>query len=247
MLVARGAGPPPSYRTIEGAGVNTLVDLGSGARTLVTRSPVFGYSRGVGAVRRQRQRGGVGILRSLGVRLSPIRRPSHVGCLRGGARVLDSRALRARRTDPSDLVGNGGHRALRCGIGDGLALWDVTPALEGTPLVRAFIASAWRPSARRGQTYHLPPAPSSRAIPAFADRGVPARQVDGRPAEPRWSPCGCLSTAACAGIPGSATPGAPALRPITPEPAGDARAADAGRRGGGARDSLVRTLDAATG
>ena len=59
--------------------------------------------------------------------------------------MLGSRVyVRRRGRDPEDLVGVVSLEL--CGIGDSLALWDVTPALEGTPLVRAWIAPR-RPSA----------------------------------------------------------------------------------------------------
>jgi Zn-dependent M28 family amino/carboxypeptidase len=62
-----------------------------------------------------------------------------------------------------------------CGIGDSLALWDVTPAIADTPLVQAWIAAAEALGYRRDETYHL-----ATPVPFFgsdhrplADRGVP--------------------------------------------------------------------------
>lgn len=86
--------------------------------------------------------------------------------------MLGSRVY-ARRTDPGDLIGVVSLEL--CGIGDSLALWDVTPALAGTPLVRAFIAAVEALGYRRDETYHLAtPVPffASDHRP-FADRGVP--------------------------------------------------------------------------
>ena len=63
-----------------------------------------------------------------------------------------------------------------CGIGDSLALWDVTPALADTPLLRAWIGAVEGLGYRRDESYHLAePVPffGSDHRP-FADRGVPA-------------------------------------------------------------------------
>ena len=87
--------------------------------------------------------------------------------------MLGSRVYVRRTTDPGDLMGVVSLEL--CGIGDSLALWDVTPALEGTPLVRAFIAAVEALGYRRDETYHLAaPVPffASDHRP-FADRGVP--------------------------------------------------------------------------
>lgn len=86
--------------------------------------------------------------------------------------MLGSRVY-ARRTDLGGLLGVLSLEL--CGIGDTLALWDVTPALQGTALVGAFVAAVDALGYRRDETYHLAePVPffGSDHRP-FADRGVP--------------------------------------------------------------------------
>lgn len=86
--------------------------------------------------------------------------------------MLGSRVY-VRRNPPENLVGVLSLEL--CGIGDSLALWDVTPALARTPLVHAFVAAAEALGYRRDETYHL-----AERIPffgsdhrPFVDRGVP--------------------------------------------------------------------------
>ena len=89
--------------------------------------------------------------------------------------MLGSRA-HVRRRDAAAPRGSSWVVSLElCGIGDSLALWDVSPALEQTDLVRAFVATVEALGYRRDQTYHLgEPVPffGSDHRP-FVDRGVP--------------------------------------------------------------------------
>jgi hypothetical protein len=162
------------YRTIEGAGVNLLVDLGPGPRTLMLAAHHDAVPGSPGA---NDNAAAVGILRALGARLAahpPRRLRVRLAFFGGEERaMLGSRVYARRTTDPGDLVGVVSLEL--CGIGDSLALWDVTPALEGTPLVRACIAAVEALGYRRDETYHLAaPVPffASDHRP-FADRGVP--------------------------------------------------------------------------
>jgi aminopeptidase YwaD len=174
--VLRAAGLPvrrTPYRTVEGAGVNLFVDLGAGPRTLLLAAHHDAVPGSPGA---NDNAAAVGILRALGLRLlgaPPARLRVRLGFFGGEERaMLGSRAY-ARRTDLRDLVGIVSLEL--CGIGDSLALWDVTPALETTPLVRAFIQTVEALGYRRDETYHLAaPVPffGSDHRP-FADRGVP--------------------------------------------------------------------------
>jgi hypothetical protein len=172
----RAAGLPVSrhpYRTLEGGGVNLFVDIGPGPRTLMLASHHDAVPGSPGA---NDNAAGVGILCSLGVRLladPPRGLRVRLGFFGGEERaMLGSRAY-VRRADLEPLVGVLSLEL--CGIGDSLALWDVTPALETTPLVRAFVAGVEALGYRRDETYHLAePVPffGSDHRP-FADRGVP--------------------------------------------------------------------------
>ena len=162
------------YRTVEGAGVNLFVDLGSGARTLILAAHHDAVPGSPGA---NDNAAAVGILRALGARLvrdPPRRLRVRLGFFGGEERAMLGSRVYVRRTDPGDLVGVMSLEL--CGIGDSLALWDVTPTLERTPLVRAWVAAAEALGYRRDETYHLgAPVPffGSDHRP-FADRGVPA-------------------------------------------------------------------------
>jgi hypothetical protein len=161
------------YRTVEGAGVNLFVDLGSGPRTLLLAAHHDAVPGSPGA---NDNAAAVGILRALGVRLladRPRRLRVRLGFFGGEERAMLGSRVYVRRTDPGDLVGVLSLEL--CGIGDSLALWDVTRALEGTPLVRAWIAAVEALGYRRDETYHLAePVPffGSDHRP-FVDRGVP--------------------------------------------------------------------------
>lgn len=162
-----------SYRTLEGAGVNFFVDLGPGPRTLLLAAHHDAVPGSPGA---NDNAAAVGILVALGRRLAldpPRRLRVRLAFFGGEERaMLGSRAY-ARRADLAALAGVVSLEL--CGVGDSLALWDVTPATEATPLVRAWVAAAEALGYRREETYHLAaPVPffGSDHRP-FADRGVP--------------------------------------------------------------------------
>jgi len=165
------------YRTVEGVGVNLFVDLGSGPRTLVLASHHDAVPGSPGA---NDNAAAVGILRALGARLltdPPRRLRVRLGFFGGEERAMLGSRVYVRRNDPAALARNlvGVVSLELCGIGDSLALWDVTPALERTALVRAFIATMEALGYRRDESYHLAePVPffGSDHRP-FADRGVP--------------------------------------------------------------------------
>ena len=178
--VLRAAGLPVDrqpYRTIEGAGVNLFVDLGPGPRTLVLAAHHDAVPGSPGA---NDNAAAVGILRALGTRLAthpPRRLRVRLGFFGGEERAMLGSRVYVRRQDPVALARSlvGVVSLELCGIGDSLALWDVTPALEGTTLIRAFVATLEALGYRRDETYHLAePVPffGSDHRP-FVDRGVP--------------------------------------------------------------------------
>jgi Zn-dependent M28 family amino/carboxypeptidase len=161
------------FRTVEGGGVNLFVDVGAGPRTLVLASHHDAVPGSPGA---NDNAAAVGILRALGVRLladPPRRLRVRLGFFAAEERAMLGSRVFVRRSPPHDVLGVVSLEL--CGIGDSLALWDVTPALEATPLVRAFVAAVEALGYRRDETYHLAePVPffGSDHRP-FADRGVP--------------------------------------------------------------------------
>jgi hypothetical protein len=174
--ILRAAGLPVAcqpYRSVEGAGVNFFVDVGSGPATLVLASHHDAVPGSPGA---NDNAAAVGILRAVGLRLladPPRRLRVRLAFFAGEERAMLGSRVHVRRADLTDLVGVLSLEL--CGIGDSLALWDATPALEATPLVRAFIAAVEALGYRRDETYHLAePVPffGSDHRP-FADRGVP--------------------------------------------------------------------------
>jgi Zn-dependent M28 family amino/carboxypeptidase len=178
--VLRAAGLPVErqpYRTIEGAGVNLVVDLGPGPRTLVLAAHHDAVPGSPGA---NDNAASVGILRALGLRLAarpPGRLRVRLGFFGGEERAMLGSRVYVRRNEPAALARSlvGVVSLELCGIGDSLALWDVTPALEATPLVRAWVATMEALGYRRDETYHLAePVPffGSDHRP-FADRGIP--------------------------------------------------------------------------
>jgi len=178
--VLRAAGFPVErqpYRTIEGAGVNLFVDLGAGPRTLMFASHHDAVPGSPGA---NDNAASVGILRALGLRLAadpPRRLRVRLGFFAGEERAMLGSRVYVRRNDPDALARTiiGVVSLELCGIGDSLALWDVTPALEATPLLQAWIATMNALGYRRDEGYHLAePVPffGSDHRP-FADRGVP--------------------------------------------------------------------------
>ena len=178
--VLRAAGLPVErepYRTVEGAGVNLFVDLGPGPRTLVLASHHDAVPGSPGA---NDNAAAVGILHALAARLTTAP-PRHLrvrlAFFAGEERAMLGSRVHVRRRDGAALVRDlvGVVSLELCGIGESLALWDVTPALEQTDLVRAFVATVEALGYRRDQTYHLAePVPffGSDHRP-FADRGVP--------------------------------------------------------------------------
>ena len=158
-------------------GVNLLVDLGAGPGTLVLAAHHDAVPGSPGA---NDNAASVGILRALGLRLAadpPRRLRVRLGFFGGEERAMLGSRVYVRRSDPDALARMivGVVSLELCGIGDSLALWDVTPALEATPLVRAWIATMQALGYRRDETYHLAePVPffGSDHRP-FADRGIP--------------------------------------------------------------------------
>ena len=128
----------------------------------------------------------MGILRALGARLladPPRRLRVRLGFFGGEERAMLGSRVYVRRADLGGLVGVVSLEL--CGIGDSLALWDVTPALEATPLIRAWIAAVEALGYRRDETYHLAePVPffGSDHRP-FVDRGVPGVGLTAIPRE----------------------------------------------------------------
>jgi hypothetical protein len=178
--VLRAAGLPVErqpYRTIEGAGVNLFVDVGPGPRTLVLAAHHDAVPGSPGA---NDNAAAVGILRALGVRLAahpPRQLRVRLGFFAGEERAMLGSRVYVRRQDPVALARSlvGVVSLELCGIGDSLALWDVTRALEGTALIRAFVATLEALGYRRDETYHLAePVPffGSDHRP-FVDRGIP--------------------------------------------------------------------------
>jgi peptidase M28-like protein len=161
------------YRTVEGAGVNLFAEVGSGSRVLL----LAGHHDAVpGSPGANDNAAAVGILLALGERL--VREPPRQLTVRlaifGDEErgMLGSRVY-ARTAALDSLVGVVSLEL--CGIGDTLALWDVTPALEATPLIRAWVQAVEALGYRRDETYHL-----AQPVPFFgsdhrplADRGVP--------------------------------------------------------------------------
>jgi Zn-dependent M28 family amino/carboxypeptidase len=118
----------------------------------------------------------VGILAALWDRLAadpPRRLAVRFGFFGDEERGMLGSRVYARTARLDDLLGVVSLEL--CGIGDSLVLWDVTPALQATPLLRAWIDVLERLGYRRDETYHL-----AEPVPFFgsdhrplADRGVP--------------------------------------------------------------------------
>jgi hypothetical protein len=181
----RAAGPVTRepFRTLEGGGVNLFVDLPArepGGPVLVLAAHHDAVPGSPGA---NDNAASVGILLALRARLaaSPLRRlavrlaffaAEERAML--GSRVHVRRA--ARRGELSPLAGVVSLEL--CGIGDTFALWDVTPALERTPLLAAWGAALEGLGHRRDADagyYFAEPVPffGSDHRP-YAERGVPA-------------------------------------------------------------------------
>ncbi len=174
--VLRGRNVPLTrapYRTLEGGGVNFFTEVGVGARVLL----LAGHHDAVpGSPGANDNAAAVGILLALRDRLAaapPRGLRVRFGFFGDEERGMLGSRVYARTTDLRELLGVVSLEL--CGIGDSLALWDVTPALEATPLVRAWVSAAEDLGYRRDETYHL-----AEPVPFFgsdhrplADRGVP--------------------------------------------------------------------------
>ncbi|PYM61011.1 MAG: hypothetical protein DMD79_14100 [Candidatus Rokuibacteriota bacterium] len=207
-LSARGVAMTRArYRTIEGAGVNLFAQVGGPGPVLVLAAHHDAVPGSPGA---NDNAAGVGILLALWSRLRadpPRRLTVRLGFFGGEERaMLGSRAY-VRRAALGDLLGVVSLEL--CGIGDTLALWDVTPALEPTPLVQAWIRAVESLGYRRDETYRL-----ARPVPffgsdhrPFADRGIPGVGLTVVPA----SAAEALQTFIYGGVRGVLVP--PARRP----------------------------------
>jgi hypothetical protein len=161
------------YQTIEGAGVNLFADVGAGSQILLLAAHHDAVPGSPGA---NDNAAAVGILFGLLRRLAADPpRGITVRCAFFGDEergMLGSRVY-ARSAELGPILGVVSLEL--CGIGDSLALWDVTPAVAGSTLVRAWIGEAEGLGYRRDETYHLAePVPlfGSDHRP-FTDRGVP--------------------------------------------------------------------------
>jgi hypothetical protein len=174
--VLRARGVPVTrrpYRTVEGAGVNLFVDVGAGSRVLLLAAHHDAVPGSPGA---NDNAASVGILLALWERLAadpPQRLTVRLAFFGGEERAMLGSRVYARTTDLRALVGVVSLEL--CGIGDSLALWDVTPAVEATEVVHAWIAAVEALGYRRDESYHL-----AEPVPFFgsdhrplADRGVP--------------------------------------------------------------------------
>lgn len=162
------------YRTVEGAGVSLFTDVGAGPRVLLLAAHHDAVPGSPGA---NDNAAGVGILLALRHRLvaDPLRRLAVRFAFFGDEErgMLGSR-VHVRTAPLGELIGVVSLEL--CGIGESLALWDVTPAVERTPLLQAWAEAVEGLGYRRDETYHLAePVPffGSDHRP-FADRGVPA-------------------------------------------------------------------------
>jgi aminopeptidase YwaD len=161
------------YRTFEGLGVNLFADLGPGPPTLLLAAHHDAVPGSPGA---NDNAASVGILLALGGRLladPPRRLRVRLGFFGGEERAMLGSRVHARRRDLADLIGVLSLEL--CGIGDALALWDVSPDVARTALVRTWVDVVEGLGHRRDESYHLAePVPffGSDHRP-FSDRGVP--------------------------------------------------------------------------
>jgi len=174
--VLRRLGPPVArlpYRTVEGSGVNLMVEVGHGSRVLLLAAHHDAVPGSPGA---NDNAAGVGILLDLWSRLTadpPRRLTVRFGFFGDEERGMLGSRVYARTAALDEVVGVVSLEL--CGIGDSLVLWDVTPALAATPLVQAWIAAVEGLGYRRDETYYL-----AEPVPFFgsdhrplAERGVP--------------------------------------------------------------------------
>jgi Peptidase family M28 len=232
------------YRTVEGAGVNLFADIGRGDRVLL----LAGHHDAVpGSPGANDNAAAVGILLALAARLRalpPRRLTVRLAFFGDEERGMLGSRVYVRSAPLEALLGVVSLEL--CGIGDSLALWDVTPALADTPLLRAWIGAVEALGYRRDETFHLAePVPffGSDHRP-FADRGVPAVGLTVVPT----AAADALRAFIYGGVRGILVPPArrpPPFttyhtaedRPETLEPAALARVVDA-------LEGLVRVLDA---
>ncbi len=161
------------YRTVEGAGVNLFADVGGGPRVLLFAGHHDAVPGSPGA---NDNAAAVGILLALRQRLAadpPRRLTVRFGFFGDEERGMLGSRVYVRTAALDTLLGVVSLEL--CGIGESLVLWDVTPPMAETPLVRAWIAAVEAFGYRRDETYHL-----AEPIPfygsdhrPFADRGVP--------------------------------------------------------------------------
>jgi hypothetical protein len=178
--VLEGSGLPPSrhpYRTVEGAGVNLFADIGRGGRGERVLMLAGHHDAVPGSPGANDNAAAVGILLALAARLRadpPRRLTVRLAFFGDEERGMLGSRVYVRDAALEALLGVVSLEL--CGIGDSLALWDVTPALAGTTLLRAWIGAVEGLGYRRDESYHLAePVPffGSDHRP-FADRGVPA-------------------------------------------------------------------------
>jgi hypothetical protein len=174
LLEGRGAPVKRKpYHTLEGAGVNLLADVGGPGPVLL----LAGHHDAVpGSPGGNDNAAAVGILLALWDRLAarpPRRLTVRFAFFADEERGMLGSRVYARTARLDDALGAVSLEL--CGIGDSLVLWDVTPALQATPLVRAWIGVVEALGYRRDETYHL-----AEPVPFFgsdhrplADRGIP--------------------------------------------------------------------------
>jgi Zn-dependent M28 family amino/carboxypeptidase len=227
--------------------VNLFVELGAGPQVVVLAAHHDAVPGSPGA---NDNAAAVGILLALARQLQadpPHRCRVRLAFFAGEERGMLGSRVEARRGRLADVLGVLSLEL--CGIGDTLALWDVTPAVLRTPLAQAWVRTAEELGYRRDETYHLAePVPffGSDHRP-FADRGVPGLGLTTVPREAAEA----LRAFIYGGVRGILVP--PARRPVpfatyhtdrdrpeTLEPAALARV-------GALLRSFCRALDAAPG
>ena len=162
------------YRALQGRGINLFVDAGRGPRVLLLAAHHDAVPGSPGA---NDNAAAVSILVALWQCLArdpPRRLTVRLAFFGDEERGMLGSRVYARTTDLGNLLGVVSLEL--CGIGDSFAVWDVTPALERTALVQAWIAAVEALGYRRDETHHLTgPVPffGSDHRP-FADYGIPA-------------------------------------------------------------------------
>lgn len=170
------------FRTVEGGGVSFVAEVGSGPPVLLLAAHHDAVPGSPGA---NDNAAAVAILLDLATRLTrdpPRRLAVRLAFFGAEERGMLGSRVYARRVAPGELIGVVSLEL--CGIGDSLALWDVTPTLEESRLVRTWTAAVRALGYRRDETYHLAaPVPffGSDHRP-FADRGVAAVGLTAVPA-----------------------------------------------------------------